>query len=249
MSNKQLEEVRLSTACLAFGVVSVLLSFVGVGAILGFAGLVNSRKYQDRGFEINQTVHWGHILSTIGLVAGLAFSAIHVQNFLRGPQEDPLKVWEGVPAPEFKMRLVDGNVVRLSDFEGRRVALVLWATWCQPCLREIPILSRLHKETSRNDLEIIGVSAEDPELVGKFVKRHGIGYPVTTPAQELPRPIIDVAGIPQTFVIDRNGIIQFVAGGLHSYEELKGMLVTDDYAGEIKAAPPEPGSEPPASKN
>lgn len=239
LSDRQLEAVGLSTACFVFGVLSVLLSLIGVGAVLGVAGLLAGRRYRRSKFPITSAVRWGGTLSTVGLVAGVLFAAVHLQSRLKGGDDEPLRVWEGVPAPEFTMRLADGHQVRLSDYRGKRVALELWATWCGPCRKQIPHLDRLHQETSRDDLVIIGVSAEDPEVVSRFGRQHGISYPLATPAGPLPRPILDVTGIPMTFVIDRNGIIQSVAGGYHSYEELRNLLRGEDFDGEIKPVPPD----------
>ena len=246
LTDRQLEAVGLSTACLVFGVLAVLLSLLGVGAVLGAAGLLAGRRYRLGKFPATPAVRWGGILSTIGTVAGLLFATAHLQSWLRDPGPEPLQVWEGVPAPEFAMRLTDGSLVRLSDYRGRRVALELWATWCRPCLKEIPHFARIHGETSRDDLVIIAVSTEDEEVVANFARRQRLPYPVATPAGGLPSPIIDVEGIPMTFVIDRRGIIQHVAGGYHSYEELKALLLAQDYEGEIKPPPalPEVGTYP-----
>lgn len=239
LSERELSEVGLSTACLVFGALAVLLCPIGVGALFGAAGLVSCHRYSKRGFKDSRAVRWGQTLSTIGLAIGLAFGLTHAERLLRGSaHEEPLQAWQGVPAPPFRMRLVDGRETRLSDYRGRRVALVLWATWCPPCRREIPILSQIHRETSRDELVIIGLSVEEPEVVAAFAKREGIDYLIATPAEELPRPIAEVRAIPSMFVIDRKGVIQSVATGLHSYEELKAMLLAADYTGPVKSPPP-----------
>lgn len=237
LSDRQLEEVGLSTACVVFGGLSVALCVFGFGVVLGLAGLIACRKYRLKKFSASSAVRWGGILSLIGTIAGILFASVLLKSWLKDDYVAPTSAWVGVPAPDLAMRTVDGRVIHLSSFKGKRVALAFWATWCGPCLKEIPSFTRLYDESSRDELVILGISTEDEGVVAKFVDRHGINYPIATPTGGLPRPFIDIKSTPMTFVIDRKGIIQFVADGYHSYEELRDLLLAKDYQGEIKAPP------------
>jgi thiol-disulfide isomerase/thioredoxin len=118
------------------------------------------------------------------------------------------------------MTTLDGTKIKLSELKGRRVIVDFWATWCPPCVAEIPHFVRLRKEVATNDLVIIGISSEEADTLRPFVKKQRISYPIAT-AENLPSPFSDVESIPTTFFIDAEGLIQEVAVGYHDFNELK----------------------------
>lgn len=150
-----------------------------------------------------------------------------------------LRVWEGVETPSLSVKALDGQSFSLDDLRGKRVALNFWATWCGPCQAELPELSRLFKESGREDVLVIGVSNESEETIRTFLKDNPVDYPVAAIGDiDLPSPFSDVYAVPTTFVIDRKGIIQTVRAGFAAAEELQQMIwEADDYAGPIKPAP------------
>src|SRR5438445_9990081 len=81
-------------------------------------------------------------------------------------------------APEFTLKDVNGNTVKLSDFRGKVVVLNFWATWCAPCKRELPDLVALSREMADRNVKFIGVSTDrGPNIiedVRAFVNEHGI---------------------------------------------------------------------------
>jgi thiol-disulfide isomerase/thioredoxin len=90
-----------------------------------------------------------------------------------------------VPAPRVPERLpeielpgTDGKVHRLADWKGKPLVVNFWATWCDPCRREIPLLKALRREHAADSLEIVGIAVDYPAEVQKYVTEHGIDYPV-----------------------------------------------------------------------
>jgi peroxiredoxin len=85
-------------------------------------------------------------------------------------------------ATDFTLRSIDGRSVRLSDYLGKDVVLLnFWATWCVPCLGEMPELEKLHQKYKDQGLTIIGISMDGPETVANVdstVRRYGVSYPV-----------------------------------------------------------------------
>ncbi|CAN5784842.1 TlpA disulfide reductase family protein [soil metagenome] len=103
--------------------------------------------------------------------------------------------------------LFDNKAEKLGDYKGKVVVLDFWATYCPPCLEEIPHLNELQNKYA--DLQVVGLHVggeEDNLRVPKFVEKLKINYVVAHPEDELIRILFgDNSAIPQTFVFDRNG--------------------------------------------
>jgi len=108
------------------------------------------------------------------------------QAALKGPPPAPATSGISAPAarptpdrlPDFALPDLEGKSRRLSEFAGRPLIVNFWATWCEPCRREIPLLEAIRRENSRNRLEIVGIAIDDPVSVQKFVGELGIKYPI-----------------------------------------------------------------------
>jgi cytochrome c biogenesis protein CcmG/thiol:disulfide interchange protein DsbE len=124
----------------------------------------------------------------------------------------------GSPAPDFVATDLDGNTVRLSDLQGEVVLLNIWATWCPPCRVEMPSMQRLHEMLGPKGLKMVAVSVDAPigmidrsgyagGDVQAFADEFALTFPIwLDPSGDVKR-IYRAAGIPETFIIDRNGII------------------------------------------
>jgi thiol-disulfide isomerase/thioredoxin len=111
------------------------------------------------------------------------------------------------PAPEIAVTARDGTELRLSDLKGRPVLLNLWATWCAPCVREMPSLERLAAERGAT-LAVLAVSEDRraEEAVGPFLERHSLKrLPIYLDAKSNVSHAFGVDAIPSTILIDRNG--------------------------------------------
>jgi len=120
-------------------------------------------------------------------------------------REEPFRAGEKAPALVFTD--LEGQEKALSTYEGRVVVLNLWATWCAPCLTELPSLDRLHRALSRDGLVVLAVSvdARGTDLAA-FIKERGLGLPVLRdPGGASTSPALHVEGYPTTFVIDAAG--------------------------------------------
>ncbi len=80
--------------------------------------------------------------------------------------------------PDFSLPDLGGVSHRLADWRGRPLVVNFWATWCEPCRREIPLLKTIRRENAGNHLEIVGIAIDHPEDVRKFVGELGIDYPI-----------------------------------------------------------------------
>ena len=174
------------------------------------------------------------------LVAALALLAFESFYYFSAPQLDAqqkaLLAWTGVPAPDFAVTNLDGQSFHLADLKGRRVILNFWATWCPPCQEEIPDFIKLRDQTSPTNVVILGLSADDAATQKAFAQRNGINYPLAV-LQDVPSPYQDIAEIPVTMAIDRNGVIQNAVLGPQELKTLKQFATGPDYAGARKSIP------------
>ncbi|HRJ88932.1 MAG: TlpA family protein disulfide reductase [Blastocatellia bacterium] len=122
---------------------------------------------------------------------------------LKDAPRQPMK-----PVSEMNWTTFDGKVQKLKDFNGKVVILDFWATYCPPCIEEIPHLIELQTRYG-DDLRVIGLHVggeEDRPKVPEFVERLKITYPLASPEDELTRFVFgDETAIPQTAIFDRNG--------------------------------------------
>ena len=88
----------------------------------------------------------------------------------------PSKVPERLP--DIRLPGLDGKPHRLTDWKGRPLVINFWATWCEPCRREIPLLQSLRREYAANGLEIVGIGIDQVDPVRKYASDHGIDYPL-----------------------------------------------------------------------
>ncbi len=118
----------------------------------------------------------------------------------------------GQPAPDFEVTLTDGRTTRLSDHRGQVVLVDFWATWCQPCLDELPGLKNAYDRFRRRGFTVVGISLDqDAAPVKQFMQLHRIRWPVAASGLGLSDPIVQtwsVQGIPMSYLVDRKGIIR-----------------------------------------
>ena len=135
----------------------------------------------------------------------------------------------GQPVPDFAIRDVNGDIVRLSDFRGKVVVLNFWATWCPPCRAEMPDFQEVFEaREAAGDFAILAVDKllEDTEdAVRQFVEEFGLTFAVGFDETDEIFERYNVRGLPSTFFIDRDGILRQKSLG-----PIFGDLLTDGIA-------------------
>jgi thiol-disulfide isomerase/thioredoxin len=124
--------------------------------------------------------------------------------------------------PNTLLDTVAGESLRLSDFKGKILVVNFWATWCPPCIDEIPELVRFQKEFASSGVQVIGIDfMEKPnrKRLAGFKKKYGMNYPVvfgkSSDMQKLAKAMGGVFGLPVTKFVDRKGkIINSHVGGV-----------------------------------
>ena len=132
----------------------------------------------------------------------------------------------GHPAPDFELKNLDGEIVRLSDFEGKPVLVNFWATWCGPCRAEFPDLQKASVDNADN-LVIIGINnttTDRVEQVDDFVAEMEATFPIVLDEEGQVVETYQIRGLPTTIFIDRNGIVNEVFPGLINQAYIESKL-------------------------
>ncbi len=123
------------------------------------------------------------------------------------------------PAPDFKVMKLDKKEVRLSDLKGKVAVVNFWATWCGPCVAEMPHFQKVvDRYKKQSDVVFLAISIdEDKPVVRPFLERNRYTMPVAY--DDNAAKAFNVEGVPATFIIDRNGVIQFIDLGFGGDEQ------------------------------
>jgi cytochrome c biogenesis protein CcmG, thiol:disulfide interchange protein DsbE len=129
--------------------------------------------------------------------------------------EEALARGQRPPAPRIALpRLEGGGQGSLTDYRGQVVVLNYWASWCEPCRAESPLLERWHRRLKRNGGTVLGVDVLDVSSDAKaFVRRYGLTYPMLRDADGRTQRQLGVVAYPETIVVDRAGRIAAIRRG------------------------------------
>lgn len=162
------------------------------------------------------------------LIVGLIIAAVLVAILFAGLGKDPSEIRSpliGKPAPAFALREVGTNrTVDLTQFRGKPMVVNFWATWCGPCWEEHPVLVA-NARMLENDVQFLGVVFQDKEekILG-FLNQRGSGYPTVVDDAGKTAIAYGVGGVPETFFLDANGVIQAKYSGPMSPDILRDNL-------------------------
>ena len=125
----------------------------------------------------------------------------------------------GDRAPEFRIPAPDGRSFSLSDFKGKVVMVHFWATWCPPCVEELPILAKLYPQLMVNDFEMLAVSVDEggANAVATFMHQRNLRVPVLLDPDRSVASLYGTYKFPETYIVDRQGIVQYKVIGPHNW--------------------------------
>ena len=152
----------------------------------------------------------------VGALALLLVSLLVLPSSAKG---EGLKA--GTKAPAWILKGPDGKDIKSTDFKGKVVVLNFWATWCPPCVKEIPDFIEIQKELGEKGVTFVGASLDaSPAPVKKYVKRTQVNYPIVMGDSDVVKEYGNFNAIPHTFVIDKDGIIRLSKSGMISKGDL-----------------------------
>lgn len=120
----------------------------------------------------------------------------------------------------------DGSRLALASLRGKPLVMNFWATWCPPCIREMPALDRFHRDFSGKGWQVLGIAADSADKVRDFLTKTPISFPIAVAGfggVELSRQLGNLSGgLPYTVVFDRQGRVMHRHMGETRYEQLAG---------------------------
>src|SRR5437763_15139904 len=162
-------------------------------------------------------------LAAVGLVGYNQHSASPLQ-----PRNDVIAAGNiGSRLPDFSMKDLQGRDISSTDLRGRVVLIDFWATWCQPCKKEMPGYQKLLDRYGSRGFAVVGfkfdimMDMEDPVL---FAKKIGVRYPLAVAADDLKQKFGGIEGLPTTLLYDRQGILRKKVVGYEYTETIESEL-------------------------
>lgn len=171
------------------------------------------------------------LLTVVATYAGYKFGQYkHAQKVV--PVEHvriDLKDVLGTVRPEFELPDLQGQQRSITEWDDNILVINFWATWCPPCLDEIPVFIEMQKKYADQGLQFIGIALQDPEEIHEFYLEMGMNYPVLTGQRE----VIEVAraygnytgGLPYTVFINQAHRITFIKQGPINREETEKNII------------------------
>ena len=130
---------------------------------------------------------------------------LHKGLSLFGPSIIDESERESISFENWQLQGLDGEIVNLKDFEGEVTLLNFWATWCPPCIAEMPSLQELYNEYS-GKVNIVLISNEEPQVVDRFLLKNNYEFNVYRPMGSYPNSF-QISSIPRTFILSNTGEI------------------------------------------
>ncbi|WP_342525747.1 thiol-disulfide oxidoreductase ResA [Chryseomicrobium sp. FSL W7-1435] len=120
----------------------------------------------------------------------------------------------GDQAPDFQLVDMEGNVQRLSDYEGQGVFLNFWGTWCKPCAKEMPYIDKHYQVYKDQGVQTMAVNiAESDFKVNSYTKQYGMTFPVVIDRKKNVMEQYNIGPLPTTFLVSPEGeIIRIIQG-------------------------------------
>ena len=158
--------------------------------------------------------------------------------------------WVGKPAPDFQVTNLKGEKFSLKDYRGQVVLLDFWATWCGPCIAEMPKVKRTYETYKDQNFQIIGISLDrSKQPLEEYIEKEGLGWIHYWDESRKLRTLYGVCGIPSAFLIDSEGIIRKASLGGFDVESAVAELVAENPAKPVNAPIRTPSESPDGAQN
>jgi peroxiredoxin len=171
---------------------------------------------------------FGPLVAITAMLAGFYLSARHFSEPIVAPETVSGDVLLGSFRPDFELGSNSGEFVTPADFSGKTILLNFWATWCEPCRNEMPMLMDLQREFGSTGLQVIGIALDDVQSVKSFVDTYGISYPVLVGSEDVFATSAAYGNeegvLPYSVLIDKTGIVRWQYAGMIQHEKITNLI-------------------------
>jgi peroxiredoxin len=165
------------------------------------------------------------------LVVLVLFAALFIIGYAAKDRQAGRKiVASGDQAPEFRLQAMDNSSVNLSDFRGKVVMVHFWATWCPPCVEELPLLDKLYRTVVDKDFQLLAVSVDEggAPAVAAFLKKNGLKLPVLLDPDRTIAGLYGTYKFPETYIVDRQGVVRYKVIGPRDWSDPANVKLVRD---------------------
>ncbi len=136
------------------------------------------------------------------------------------PEANQFKPQEGYLAPRFSLRNLKGNLEGLDDHSGKVIFVNFWATWCVPCVKEMPSFENLYRRYRSQGLTLLAVSLDkgDSTKVQEFADKYKLSFPILLDTEGVAEKLFPSFSIPFSYVIDKQGRVVARVDGAKNWE-------------------------------
>ena len=162
------------------------------------------------------------------LVVLITAVALAVAGYVAKDRKAPKKIIaSGDQAPDFRLPSTDGRSLGLADLRGKVVMVHFWATWCPPCVEELPTLAKLYEELKGGDFEMLAVSVDEggSAAVNAFLRKNGLHLPVLLDPGAPVSHLYGTYKFPETYVVDRRGVVRYKVIGPRDWRDPEALRV------------------------
>ena len=177
---------------------------------------------------LKRTRPWGTIVLLLGVAAVIVVFGIQLARQNRGPLQP------GDTMPDFTLQTFDGSTVATEQLRGRILVVNFWGSWCPPCRDEAPDLQLINEQYAGQGVVMIGVNRLDTDADAmEFIDQYGFSFANGADTGDLISRSFRLSGTPETYIIDRDGVVQSATYGTITYDRLVAALdaIIDAQAG------------------
>jgi len=174
------------------------------------------------------------LVAVMALLTGFYLSARYFSEPVSAPMATPVTRSVanvdllGSFRPDFRLGSNDGGVVTPADYSGKTILINFWATWCEPCRQEMPMLMDLQREFKPHGLQVVGIALDNLQSVSSFVDAYGISYPILVGSEDVfatSTAYGNAEGVlPYSVLIDKDGIVRWQYAGKIQHDKISELL-------------------------
>ena len=190
------------------------------------------RRSKKKALKKKNITPVGLIIIGVGIIlVGIAIFVLMPKSDSSSSAVDMPKEYSSIPmevkfdAPQLALTNLEGETESLKDYRGEVLMVNLWATWCPPCVAEIPMLQEYYEVHRADGFVMLGIdSQETPEVIAKYIENVGVTYPIWVDEKGAAGQAFSSFSLPSSFIIDREGTVRFTWTGAISRAVLEEYL-------------------------